>query len=45
VAEQMWQWRQTNPFDLVVMLGDNIYGATELTHGGDPKLFPKKFDA
>jgi len=45
VAEQMWQWRQTNPFNLVVMLGDNIYGTTELTHGGDPKLFPKKFDA
>ncbi len=45
VAEQMWRWRQTNPFDLVVMLGDNIYGTTELTHGGDPKLFPKKFDA
>src|SRR5271165_6041221 len=45
VAEQMLQWRQTNPFDVVVMLGDNIYGTTELTHGGDPKLFPKKFDA
>jgi Calcineurin-like phosphoesterase len=45
VAEQMWHWRQTNPFGLVVMLGDNIYGTTELTHGGDPKLFPKKFDA
>ncbi|HEV1284094.1 MAG TPA: metallophosphoesterase [Bryobacteraceae bacterium] len=45
VAEQMWQWRQTNPFDVVLMLGDNIYGNTELTHGGDPKLFPKKFDA
>lgn len=44
VAEQMWQWRVKNPFDLVVMLGDNIYGSTELTHGGDPKLFPKKFD-
>jgi len=28
----------------VVMLGDNIYGTTELTHGGGPKLFPKKFD-
>ena len=45
VAEQMWQWRQKNPFDVVLMLGDNIYGNTELTHGGDPKLFPKKFDA
>jgi predicted phosphodiesterase len=44
VAEQMWQWRGKNPFDLVLMLGDNIYGNTELTHGGDPKLFPKKFD-
>src|ERR1700749_3840851 len=45
VAEQMWQWRETHPFDIVLMLGDNIYGTTELTHGGDPKLFPKKFDA
>lgn len=45
VADEMWKWRQTNPFNLVVMLGDNIYGTTELTHGGDPKLFPKKFDA
>jgi hypothetical protein len=45
VAEQMWQWHAKNPFDVVVMLGDNIYGNTELTHGGDPKLFPKKFDA
>jgi hypothetical protein len=44
VAEQMWKWREKNPFDMVVMLGDNIYGTTELTHGGDPKLFPKKFD-
>jgi hypothetical protein len=44
VAEQMWQWREKNPFDIVLMLGDNIYGNTELTHGGDPKLFPQKFD-
>lgn len=44
VAEQMWQWRQKNLFDVVLMLGDDIYGTTELTHGGDPKLFPKKFD-
>ena len=44
VAEQMWQWREKNPFNIVLMLGDNIYGTTELTHGGDPKLFPKKFD-
>jgi hypothetical protein len=44
VADQMWQWREKNPFNLVLMLGDNIYGTTELTHGGDPKLFPKKFD-
>jgi hypothetical protein len=45
IADQMWNWREKNPFDLVLMLGDNIYGNTELTHGGDPKLFPKKFDA
>jgi hypothetical protein len=44
VAEQMWEWREKNPFHIALMLGDNIYGATELTGGGDPKLFPKKFD-
>ncbi|MGA3188226.1 MAG: metallophosphoesterase [Bryobacteraceae bacterium] len=44
VADQMWAWREKNPFNLVLMLGDNIYGTTEITHGGDPKLFPKKFD-
>ena len=45
VAEQMWKWRETNPFQLVLMLGDNIYGNTEITGGGDPRFFPAKFDA
>jgi hypothetical protein len=44
VADQMWQWWQKNPFQLVVMLGDNIYGNTELTGGGSPKYFHDKFD-
>jgi hypothetical protein len=45
VAEQMWQWREKNPFNLVLMLGDNIYGEHEFSGGGDPRFFPEKFDA
>jgi hypothetical protein len=45
VAEQMWEWREKNPFNLVLMLGDNIYGNHEVSGGGDPRLFPAKFDA
>jgi acid phosphatase len=45
VAERMWEWREKHPFNFVLMLGDNIYGNTELTHGGDPRYFPQKFDA
>jgi acid phosphatase len=44
VAEQMWRYMQDHPFQLVLMLGDNIYGNTELTGGGDPKFFHDKFD-
>ncbi len=40
----MWRYREDHPFDLVLMLGDNIYGSTELTGGGDPKYFHNKFD-
>ncbi len=35
---------QDHPFKLVLMLGDNIYGNTELTGGGDPRYFHDKFD-
>lgn len=44
VADRMWDWMQKNPFNLVLMLGDNIYGSTELTQGGDPRFFHSKFD-
>ena len=44
VSDQMWQWMKTNPFQLVVMLGDNIYGNTEITGGGSPGYFHQKFD-
>lgn len=40
----MTRWMQEHPFKLVVMLGDNIYGNTEITGGGDPKYFHDKFD-
>ena len=38
VAERMNSFRQTFPFDFVIMLGDNIYG------GNKPKDFQKKFE-
>ena len=44
VAEQMWDWRKEHPFRLVLMLGDNIYGSTELKGGGNPQRFPGEFD-
>lgn len=44
VSDQMWQWMQKNPFQLVLMLGDNIYGNTEVTGGGSPRYFHQKFD-
>jgi Calcineurin-like phosphoesterase len=44
VADQMWKWMETNPFKVVVMLGDNIYGNHEISGGGDPRWFHQKFD-
>lgn len=44
VADQMWDWLGKHPFNLVLMLGDNIYGATEVMGGGSPKRFPGEFD-
>lgn len=44
VAAQMWDWLQHRPFQVVLMLGDNIYGGTEMSGGGSPRRFPKEFD-
>jgi hypothetical protein len=44
VSDQMWRWLTEKPYKLVVMLGDNIYGNTEVTGGGSPKYFHDKFD-
>lgn len=44
VSDQMWQWMQIHPFQLALMLGDNIYGNTEITGGGSPRYFHEKFD-
>src|SRR5262245_38082784 len=33
VAKQLTAYRQKTPFDLILMLGDNVYG------GGKPKYF------
>src|SRR5262249_14619890 len=44
VAEQMWRYRERHPYQLVLMLGDNIYGSTELTAGGHSRFFDQKFD-
>ncbi len=42
IAEQMAAWHQRLPYDLVLMLGDNIYGA--YWGGGNKKYFEAKFD-
>ena len=44
VADRMWDWLKLHPFNLVLMLGDNIYGGTEMTGGGSPRRFPTEFD-
>jgi acid phosphatase len=44
VADQMWSWMQGHPFQVVVMLGDNVYGNHEISGGGDPRFFHDKFD-
>lgn len=44
VADQMWELMQEHPFQLVLMLGDNIYGNHEISGGGDPRFFHAKFD-
>lgn len=42
IAEQMLAWHERLPYELVLMLGDNIYGAW--WGGGNRKDFEKKFD-
>lgn len=42
IARQMLAWHDRLPFDLVLMLGDNIYGA--FWGGGNRKDFEEKFD-
>ena len=44
IAEQMEKWHARLPFDLVLMLGDNIYGGLFGWGGGDKDDFEKKFD-
>jgi hypothetical protein len=42
VAREMLRWHDRRPFELVLMLGDNIYGA--YWGGGNRKDFEAKFD-
>ncbi|MFQ5859507.1 MAG: metallophosphoesterase, partial [Anaerolineae bacterium] len=42
IARQMLAWHDRLPYELVLMLGDNIYGAW--WGGGNKKDFAKKFD-
>lgn len=44
IARQMAAWHDRLPFDLVLMLGDNIYGGLAGLGGGDKKDFEEKFD-
>ncbi len=44
VAEQMAAWHERLPYDLVLMLGDNIYGGLFGIGGGNQDDFAKKFD-
>ncbi len=44
IAEQMVAWHERLPYDLVLMLGDNIYGGLFGIGGGNQDDFAKKFD-
>jgi hypothetical protein len=44
IAQRMAEWHGRLPFNLVLMLGDNIYGGILNTGGGDDKDFPARFD-
>jgi len=44
VSSKMLDWYKTNPFSIVLMLGDNIYGHFLPPRGGDKALFSERFD-
>jgi 3',5'-cyclic AMP phosphodiesterase CpdA len=44
IADQMAAWHERLPYDLVLMLGDNIYGGLFGIGGGNQDDFAKKFD-
>jgi len=44
IARQMLAWHKRLPYDLVLTLGDNIYGGFLGWGGGDKKDFDEKFD-
>jgi len=44
IARQMLAWHQRLPYDLVLMLGDNIYGGLLGLGGGSRQDFEEKFD-
>lgn len=44
IARQMATWHERMPFDLVLMLGDNIYGGWLGLGGGNRKYFDEEFD-
>jgi len=43
IARQMLVWHDRRPFDLALMLGDNIYGGL-FAGGGHPNDFEERFD-
>jgi acid phosphatase len=44
VADRMLQWHSEKPFNIVLMLGDNIYGKDSRRRGGSRHLFEDRFD-
>jgi len=44
VSQRLNEWHRSNPFSVVVMLGDNIYGSSFGTRGGSKSLFSERFD-
>lgn len=44
VADRMIQWYQEKPFEIVLMLGDNIYAKSFSQRGGNRSLFEGRFD-
>src|SRR5919106_1590731 len=44
VSKRLIEWHRSNPFSTVLMLGDNIYGSSFGTRGGNRALFAERFD-